>query len=327
MERRSHISSIFCVIALLLAVTARSQEQWYTYYTNAQEAIAASDWSRAVPELEKALQRKPAPQFEAETYALQLVNYVPFYWLGVAYYNQGDFEKAEANFSKSLSWEKEKKTEFYSTLLKYQGILQRIQTASDSLAALQRSIAEAPGTAGDAAVLTASWNALADALAQDDFPRARGIVREIRSLSPENASSMIVERLMQQLAEGRQETADNRNTAAANRLFDEGLAQFLSGNYQSAYRSFSEVARTIEPRELPEVSWDFVYGTNMQHGFLLARRLLARQTGTKQIIMVTDGEPTAPAAAWPSWPAKTCSPASPASPSPTRLTSISPPKQ
>ena len=247
MERRSHISSIFCVIALLLAVTARSQEQWYTYYTNAQEAIAASDWSRAVPELEKALQRKPAPQFEAETYALQLVNYVPFYWLGVAYYNQGDFEKAEANFSKSLSWGTVKKTEFYSTLLKYQGILQRIQTASDSLAALHRSIAEAPGTAGDAAVLTARWNALADALAQDDFPRARGIIREIRSLSPENASSMIVERLMQQLAEGRQETADNRNTAAANRLFDEGLAQFLSGNYQSAYRSFSEVARS-EPQ-------------------------------------------------------------------------------
>ncbi|MCU1354563.1 MAG: hypothetical protein JWM05_3772, partial [Acidimicrobiales bacterium] len=56
---------------------------------------------------------------------------------------------------------------------------------------------------------------------------------------------------------------------------------------------FSEVARIIEPHELPEVSWDFVYGTNMQHGFLLARQLLARQGGTKQIIMITDGEPTA----------------------------------
>jgi uncharacterized protein with von Willebrand factor type A (vWA) domain len=56
---------------------------------------------------------------------------------------------------------------------------------------------------------------------------------------------------------------------------------------------FSEVARAIKPEELPEVSWDFVYGTNMQHGFLLSRQLLARQTGTKQIIMITDGEPTA----------------------------------
>jgi uncharacterized protein with von Willebrand factor type A (vWA) domain len=56
---------------------------------------------------------------------------------------------------------------------------------------------------------------------------------------------------------------------------------------------FSEVAREIRPQDLPEVSWDFVYGTNMQHGFQISRRLLARQPGTKQIIMITDGEPTA----------------------------------
>jgi uncharacterized protein with von Willebrand factor type A (vWA) domain len=56
---------------------------------------------------------------------------------------------------------------------------------------------------------------------------------------------------------------------------------------------FSEVARILTPEQLPEVSWDFVYGTNMQHGFLLSRQLLARQSGTKQIIMITDGEPTA----------------------------------
>jgi uncharacterized protein with von Willebrand factor type A (vWA) domain len=56
---------------------------------------------------------------------------------------------------------------------------------------------------------------------------------------------------------------------------------------------FSEVARIVEPEHLPEVSWDFVYGTNMQHGFALSRQLLARQHGHKQIIMITDGEPTA----------------------------------
>ncbi|MEY4401335.1 MAG: hypothetical protein RL072_1200 [Actinomycetota bacterium] len=56
---------------------------------------------------------------------------------------------------------------------------------------------------------------------------------------------------------------------------------------------FSETARELRHEQLPEVSWDFVYGTNMQHGFALARGLLARQSGTKQIIMITDGEPTA----------------------------------
>ena len=56
---------------------------------------------------------------------------------------------------------------------------------------------------------------------------------------------------------------------------------------------FSETAREITAAQLPEVSWDYVYGTNMHHGFTLARKMLVREHGTKQIIMVTDGEPTA----------------------------------
>ncbi|HRW38955.1 MAG TPA: VWA domain-containing protein [Aquihabitans sp.] len=74
------------------------------------------------------------------------------------------------------------------------------------------------------------------------------------------------------------------------------LHALISSRYPRDYLGlvgFSEVARTIEPRELPEVSWDYVYGTNMQHGFQLARRMLAKEHGTKQIIMITDGEPTA----------------------------------
>jgi uncharacterized protein with von Willebrand factor type A (vWA) domain len=56
---------------------------------------------------------------------------------------------------------------------------------------------------------------------------------------------------------------------------------------------FSETARILTAQQLPEVSWDFVYGTNMHHGFTLARQLLAKESGNKQIIMITDGEPTA----------------------------------
>ncbi len=56
---------------------------------------------------------------------------------------------------------------------------------------------------------------------------------------------------------------------------------------------FSEMARIVTAEQLPEASWDFAYGTNMHHGFTLARQMLARESGTKQIIMITDGEPTA----------------------------------
>ena len=58
---------------------------------------------------------------------------------------------------------------------------------------------------------------------------------------------------------------------------------------------FSDYARKLEPKELTvEGTIERVYGTNMQHAFLLARRLLSEHPGaTRQVIMVTDGEPTA----------------------------------
>ncbi len=55
---------------------------------------------------------------------------------------------------------------------------------------------------------------------------------------------------------------------------------------------FSSIAYPLRPDQLPEVSWDREYGTNMHHAFALARQQLAGKAGTKQIIMITDGEPT-----------------------------------
>jgi uncharacterized protein with von Willebrand factor type A (vWA) domain len=58
---------------------------------------------------------------------------------------------------------------------------------------------------------------------------------------------------------------------------------------------FSDYARVIAPSALPQLTFsEYVYGTNMQHGLMLARSLLARHPGeNKQIIIVSDGEPTA----------------------------------
>jgi uncharacterized protein with von Willebrand factor type A (vWA) domain len=56
---------------------------------------------------------------------------------------------------------------------------------------------------------------------------------------------------------------------------------------------FSEVAREISAEDLPLAMWDYVYGTNLHHALTLGRRMLAHEHGTKQIIVVTDGEPTA----------------------------------
>lgn len=58
---------------------------------------------------------------------------------------------------------------------------------------------------------------------------------------------------------------------------------------------FSAYAKEIKAHDLPYLQYDdYLLGTNMQHALILAEKLLAKhQQGTRQVIMITDGEPTA----------------------------------
>ncbi len=111
------------------------------------------------------------------------------------------------------------------------------------------------------------------------------------------------------------ERTERKVQAATALLIDLSLSMPMRGNWVAAKKvalalhalistqfprdrlflvGFSDYARRIQPEELPNLGWEEVYGTNMQHALLLARRLLGRHRGaSRQILMVTDGEPTA----------------------------------
>ncbi|GBD11013.1 hypothetical protein HRbin23_00663 [bacterium HR23] len=58
---------------------------------------------------------------------------------------------------------------------------------------------------------------------------------------------------------------------------------------------FSDYAMEIRPEDLAQVTWNaWVSGTNLQHALMLSRKLIARHKGAnRQILVITDGEPTA----------------------------------
>ena len=58
---------------------------------------------------------------------------------------------------------------------------------------------------------------------------------------------------------------------------------------------FAYYARELRPEALAELDWNsYEYGTNLQHGLMLARRILASQhAANREIVVITDGEPTA----------------------------------
>jgi uncharacterized protein with von Willebrand factor type A (vWA) domain len=109
--------------------------------------------------------------------------------------------------------------------------------------------------------------------------------------------------------------AEQRTEAATALLLDLSFSMPLRGHFVHAKRmalalhaliegryphdtlymiGFSDYARQMKPQDLTAAGWERVYGTNMQHAFNLAGRLLSQHPrATRQVIMVTDGEPTA----------------------------------
>ena len=56
---------------------------------------------------------------------------------------------------------------------------------------------------------------------------------------------------------------------------------------------FGETAQELKIDDVPGLTIDYNYGTNLQHALALSRHLLRNERGERQIVVVTDGEPTA----------------------------------
>jgi uncharacterized protein with von Willebrand factor type A (vWA) domain len=74
------------------------------------------------------------------------------------------------------------------------------------------------------------------------------------------------------------------------------LSQLVSMKFPRDYFAivgFSLLAYELKPEDVATLALDDnQYGTNLQHALMLSRKLLAKERGTKQIIVITDGEPT-----------------------------------
>ncbi len=108
---------------------------------------------------------------------------------------------------------------------------------------------------------------------------------------------------------------EHMTRAATVMLLDQSRSMGLFGSFQAAKKvalalfalihsqfprdslyiiGFSDYAREIKEEDLPKVNWNaWVSGTNIHHALILSRKLLSKEkAGTRQILLITDGEPT-----------------------------------
>ena len=74
------------------------------------------------------------------------------------------------------------------------------------------------------------------------------------------------------------------------------LTQLIRSKYPRdfvAVVGFGETAQELRIEDIPALTIDYNYGTNLQHALALSRHLMRNERGERQIVVVTDGEPTA----------------------------------
>ena len=109
---------------------------------------------------------------------------------------------------------------------------------------------------------------------------------------------------------------EHMTRAATAVLLDQSRSMGLFNNFQAAKKvtlalfalirtqyprdslhviGFSDYAREIKEEDLMKVNWNaWVSGTNLHHALMMSRKLLANEKGgSRQILLITDGEPTA----------------------------------
>jgi tetratricopeptide (TPR) repeat protein len=85
---------LLAAVAIILIAGPAAADPWYEYYANALQALEQEDWTVAVKQPNATLEKKGDSGARARSYGMNVVEYFPYFRLGVAYYHLGQFDAA-----------------------------------------------------------------------------------------------------------------------------------------------------------------------------------------------------------------------------------------
>ena len=99
--RPRRIGLLLGLVLLCVSVSpAWAVKEWYDYYLDARDRlIPAGKYQEALTALEAARRLKAASALNEQTYGLQFIDYLPYYYEGVCHLKLGDFNSAERLFN------------------------------------------------------------------------------------------------------------------------------------------------------------------------------------------------------------------------------------
>jgi tetratricopeptide (TPR) repeat protein len=228
------------VAAVLLASPAWAVQEWYDHYLEARDRlIPEKRYAEALKSLQQALRLRSGSALNVQTYGLQFVDYLPYYYQGLCHLRLGDHASAIRAFDQELAQGAIKRSRQHKELVSLRLEAENARTAAESaerqrVARLAREtanklIADAEELArgrrfDEALAKLASAQSLAATLDPSTQRALLGMNERIRGeqRAAEEAASR-ARRLDAALAEGTRLLAEDRASEAQVR-FDEALA-------------------------------------------------------------------------------------------------------
>lgn len=102
-----------CLLLASLVLSLQSPllaDEWDESYEQGKASLERGEWQQAIKSLYTALEIRPEPDRQATTSSLKLIEYLPHFCLGQAYFYSGDYQKALESFQNSLQAEEILKT-------------------------------------------------------------------------------------------------------------------------------------------------------------------------------------------------------------------------
>jgi tetratricopeptide (TPR) repeat protein len=197
---------------------------WYVSYEAGLAYAESGDWMKAIESLKQSIAANGIPRRYARTYGMWFITYIPYYYLGLSYYNQGLWQPAVN----------------YLETSERLGEVKDMETESANLLSLLRDARKQSGTSRaptvSEEVRTLLNTAIADGVRlfnQQDIPGAEARFTSALRLDPYNS---IARNYLARIREGQ---ARQPGETAVNPDFSAGVLHLLKGRYQKAIASLS----------------------------------------------------------------------------------------
>lgn len=102
-------------IAFLIPVYVFSAK-WYESYEKAKSSFERGEYSNAINLLQDCISQKPESKLRARTYGTAIIEYLPYYYLGLCYYNQKDYAEAVRWFEREEEYGEIQNSDSYDNL-------------------------------------------------------------------------------------------------------------------------------------------------------------------------------------------------------------------